>query len=189
LSESAIGNDVENFLLDIAIGSVFGEGLMLFSAFAIIMAFTRIGLMNGLSQLTTFIARDEDLHTEAMCKVFAAIKEENPQVWTDPFKKHLYAACRTAVKLEDHFIDLAYKVEGELPLEKDDLKQYIRYLADRRLIQIGLKANYKINVNPLPWMEDLLNSQEHANFFEVRPTAYSKGNLVGDWNEAYPKVV
>jgi ribonucleoside-diphosphate reductase beta chain len=176
---------VESFLLDLAIGSVFGEGLMLFSAFAIILAFTRIGTMSGLAQLTTFIARDEDLHTEVMCKLFNVIKEENRKVWVDSFKKRLYEACRTVILLEDHFIDLAYKVEGDLPVAKDDLKEYIRWLADQRLAQIGLKKNYKIKTNPLPWIEDLLNSTEHANFFEVRPSNYSKINIVGDWSTSF----
>jgi ribonucleoside-diphosphate reductase beta chain len=186
LRENSEDSVEKTLLLDIAIGSTFGEGLMLFSAFALIMAFTRIGVMNGLAQLTTFIARDEDLHTEAMCKVFNTIKEERPDIWTDSFKKKLYDACRNAVLLEEHFIDLAFSCgDQDVPVLKDDVKNYIKYLADIRLKQIGLKPNFKITKNPLPWMEDLINSVEHANFFEVRPTSYSKANLTGSWLNAF----
>ena len=89
------------------------------------------------------------------------------------------------VELEDKFIDLAYndhEIEG---LKKEEVKQYIRYIADRRLMQLGLQPVHRIEKNPLPWMEEMLNGVEHANFFENRATEYSKAATQGNWEEAF----
>ena len=66
-----------------------------------------------------------------------------------------------------------------------DVKKYIRYIADRRLTQIGLKEIYMVDANPLPWLDEILNAVEHANFFESRATEYSKGATTGDWSEVF----
>ena len=96
------------------------------------------------------------------------------------------------VELEDKFIDLAYELvedddQSEVfkNLTKNEVKQYIRYIADRRLIGLGMKGIFKVKNNPLPWVEEILNAPEHANFFEQRATAYSKGSLTGDWGKVW----
>ena len=92
---------------------------------------------------------------------------------------------RLAVELEDKFIDLAYEM-GEIEgLSKEEVKQYIRYIADRRLLQLGLKTNFKVKENPLPWLEWVLNGADHTNFFENRVTEYEVAGLKGSWEEAY----
>jgi ribonucleoside-diphosphate reductase beta chain len=73
-------------------------------------------------------------------------------------RKTIYEMFRTAVKLEDKVIDLAYEMGDLEGLSAADVKQYIRYLADRRLLQLGLKTNWKVKENPLPWMEELLGA-------------------------------
>ena len=73
-------------------------------------------------------------------------------------------------------------VEG---LEGDEVKAYIRYIADRRLTQIGLQPIYKTDKNPLPWLEEMLNGVEHTNFFENRATEYSRAATQGSWEEAF----
>jgi ribonucleoside-diphosphate reductase beta chain len=73
-------------------------------------------------------------------------------------------------------------VEG---LDARSVKQYIRYIADRRLTQLGLNALYQVERNPLPWLDDMLNAVEHANFFENRATEYSRASTVGTWEEAF----
>ena len=89
------------------------------------------------------------------------------------------------VDLEDKFIDLAYKngdIEG---LPKKDVKKYIRYITDRRLLQLGLKTNFKVKDNPIPWLEWILNAADHTNFFENRVTEYEVAGLTGRWDDAY----
>jgi len=68
------------------------------------------------------------------------------------------------------------------------MKDYIRYIADRRLMQLGLKANWFVD-NPLPWIDQLLSSVVHTNFFEARSTEYTKGGVKGDFSLLqFPKI-
>ena len=66
-----------------------------------------------------------------------------------------------------------------------EIKKYIRYIADWRLGQLGLKPMYMVDEHPLPWLAPLLNGVEHANFFETRATEYSKAATRGDWGEVW----
>jgi ribonucleoside-diphosphate reductase beta chain len=89
------------------------------------------------------------------------------------------------VSHEDAFIDLAFEqgpVEGLTPRE---VKQYIRFIADRRLVELGLSELFHVTKNPLPWLDEMLNAVEHANFFENRATEYSKASTSGTWDEAF----
>ncbi len=169
----------------IAVFSAFTEGLQLFSSFAILLNFTRFGKMKGMGTIITWSIRDETLHVNSMIRVFREVINEYPEIWTDDFKKELYDICRKMVDLEDKFIDLAFGVGGIEGLEKEEVKLYVRYIADRRLLQLGLKANYLIADNPLPWIDDIINSVEHVNFFEGRVTEYSKGTLKGEWDDVW----
>jgi ribonucleoside-diphosphate reductase beta chain len=168
----------------LAVYSAFTEGLQLFSSFAILLNFQRFNKMKGMGQIVTFSVKDESLHVEYMIKLFRTFIEENPEVWTDDFKKELYDICRTMVELEDNFIDFAFEMGGIEGLTKEEVKKYIRYIADRRLLQLGLKPNYKVKTNPLPWLEALLGNTEHANFFETRSTEYSKA-LIQGWDKVW----
>lgn len=170
-------------LRNIAILSAFGEGLQLFSSFAILMSFPARGLMNGCGQIVSFSIRDESLHVEGLIQVFKELA--GTEVWTDNFKWTIYQACREMVSLEDKFIDLAFKY-GDLPnLTAAETKEYIRFIADKRLVQLGLKPNYGVVDNPLPWLDVALNSLEHSNFFETRATEYSKNSTTGEWADAF----
>ena len=86
---------------------------------------------------------------------------------------------------EDAFIDLAFELGGVEGLTGAEVKQYIRYIADRRLSQLGLQPIYRIERNPLPWMDEMLNGMEHTNFFENRATEYSKAATQGSWEEVW----
>jgi ribonucleoside-diphosphate reductase beta chain len=85
------------------------------------------------------------------------------------------------VELEDNFIDLAFAMGPMRDLTSEDVKQYIRYITDRRLITMGYKGIFGIEKNPLDWVTDLLNTPTHTNFFENKPTDYAKASLTGDW--------
>jgi ribonucleoside-diphosphate reductase beta chain len=65
------------------------------------------------------------------------------------------------------------------------VKSYIRFIADRRLIQLGLNPLFHVSKNPLPWLDEMLNAVEHANFFENRATEYSRASTIGTWEEAF----
>ena len=174
------GKGVEGLARELAVFSAFGEGLQLFASFIMLLNFQRYGKMKGMCQIVTWSIRDESHHVENMIKLFHALIDENRKVWNDKFKKTLYQICRDMVDLEDKFIDLAFEMGGVQGLEPKQVKQYIRHIADRRLLQLGLKPNFKVKDNPLPWLDWVLNGVEHTNFFENRATEYTKGNLTGN---------
>lgn len=179
------GDEKFDLATNLAVFSAFGEGMQLFSSFVILLNFQRFGKMKGMGQIVTWSIRDETHHVESMIKLFKSVIDENAYLWTDKLKKRIYDTCRKMVALEDAFIDLAYKEAGEIQgLTAEEVKQYVRYIADRRLLQLGMKPEFKVKDNPLPWLEWLIGV-EHSNFFEQRATEYSKGNLKGDWHEVY----
>jgi ribonucleoside-diphosphate reductase beta chain len=169
----------------LAMFGAFTEGLQLFASFAILLNFPRFNKMKGMGQIVTWSVRDESLHTASIIKLFRTFIHENPEIWDDEFQRDLYVACETVLHHEDAFIDLAFEMGGIEGLEGREIKQYIRYIADRRLIQLGLQPVYRIEKNPLPWMEEMLNGVEHANFFENRATEYSKAATQGSWEDAF----
>jgi ribonucleoside-diphosphate reductase beta chain len=182
--------NVENkasIALTLAVFGAFTEGLQLFASFAILMNFQRFNKMKGMGQIVAWSARDETLHTLSIIKLFRTFILENPEVWTEEIRGELYEACATIVHFEDAFIDLAFEVGDVEGLTARDVKKYIRYIADRRLKQLGLKEIYMVDVNPLPWMDEILNGIEHANFFENRATEYSKSATEGSWDEVFPE--
>jgi ribonucleoside-diphosphate reductase beta chain len=89
------------------------------------------------------------------------------------------------VELEDKFIELSFSLGGIEGLTQEEVKKYIRYIADRRLISLGLKGVFKVKRNPLPWVEEMINAPTHTNFFENRATDYAKGALSGNWNDVW----
>ena len=172
-------SDKRSIAKALAVYSGFTEGLQLFSSFIILLNFPRFGKMKGMGQIITYSIRDESLHVEAMTKLFREFIQENIDIWDDEFKAEIYQACREMVELENRFLDLVFE-QGDIEgLTKAEMMQYIRYIADRRLLQLGLKPNYNVKDNPLDWLDDVLGV-EHQNFFEGRATTYMKAGMRGD---------
>jgi ribonucleoside-diphosphate reductase beta chain len=175
----------EDIAKTLAVFGGFTEGLQLFASFAILMNFPRFNKMKGMGQIVTWSARDETLHTNSTVKLFNTFIQENPHISNDKLKKDLYEACETVVTHEDAFIDLAFEMGGVEGLEGQEVKDYIRYIGNRRLTQLNLEPIYDIEKNPLPWMDEMLNGIEHMNFFEGRATEYAKASTEGTWDEAF----
>ena len=183
LSES--NGNKRSVATNIAAFSAFTEGMQLFSSFIMLLNFPRHGLMKGMGQIVTWSIVDETLHAENMIKLFRTYVEENKSIWNDKTKGEIYTIATKMTELEDKFIDLSFAM-GEMPdLTADDVKGYIRYICDRRLISLGLKGIWKARTNPLPWVEEMINAPTHGNFFENRVTDYAKGALAGDWQEVW----
>ncbi len=164
----------------------FTEGLQLFASFAILMNFPRFGKMKGMGQIVTWSVRDESLHTNSIIRLFHTFLRENPDVDRKALNERLYKVCETIIEHEDAFIDLAFNIEGSIQgLTSKEVKDYIRYIADRRLMQLDLKPMYDTAKNPLPWMDEILNGVEHTNFFENRVTEYTKAATQGTWEDAF----
>jgi ribonucleoside-diphosphate reductase beta chain len=175
----------ENTATHIAVFSAFTEGMQLFSSFIMLLNFPRHGKMKGMGQIVTWSIVDETQHAENMIKLFRTYIEENREIWTDELKGRIYTIAEKMVELEDKFIDLAFQMGPMEELSPEDVKKYIRYIADRRLISLGLKGVFKVKRNPLPWVEEMINAPTHTNFFENRATDYAKGALSGDWSDVW----
>ena len=163
----------------------FTEGLQLFASFAILLNFPRFGKMKGMGQIVSWSVRDETLHCLSVIRLFRTFVAENPEIWTERLRAEITDVCATIVEHEDAFIDLAFELGAVHGLDAAGVKRYIRYIADRRLVQLGLSPIYDVARNPLPWLDDMLNAVEHANFFENRATEYSRASTTGTWEEAF----
>lgn len=175
---------------DIAVFSAFTEGMQLFSSFIMLLNFLRHGKMKSMGQIISWSIVDESLHCESMIKLFRTYIEENKELWTDELKCEIYSIAEKMVELEDKFIDLAFSASnGAIEnLTDADVKKYIRYIADRRLIAMGMKGIFKVKKNPLLWVEEIINSPIHTSFFENKSTDYAKGSLTGDWADVWGNV-
>lgn len=171
--------------MDIATFSAFGEGLQLFASFVMLLNFTRFGKMRGMGQMISWSIRDETHHVDSMMLVYRELLEECPEIDRAELSRQIRETAGRMVELEDRFIDLAYSGGGVEGLEAQEVKQYIRYICDVRLAQLGEPALFEAHVNPLPWVDVIVFGKEHTNFFENRATDYSKGAVEGDWNDAF----
>jgi ribonucleoside-diphosphate reductase beta chain len=167
----------------LAMFGAFTEGLQLFASFAMLMNFPRFNKMKGMGQIISWSVRDESLHCEGMVKLYHAFNAETRAV-TKHVAADIVDCCQTVVGLEDRFIDLAFEAGEVQGMTPEDIKTYIRFIADWRLRQLGLPEVYGVKENPLPWLQSLLSGVEHANFFEARATEYSKAATRGAWHGA-----
>jgi len=157
------------------------EGVSLFASFAMLLNFSRQGQLSGLVSINQWSIIDEQLHVQGLSELFKIFVAENPSVVNEEFKKTIYETARTVVKLEDDFIDLCYNIEDNEKLLKKDLKDYIRFVCDIRMQQMGFKPQFNVEKNPLPFIEEITGDGVFGNFFESTITAYSKQSLTGEW--------
>jgi ribonucleoside-diphosphate reductase beta chain len=163
----------------------FTEGLQLFASFAILLNFQRFNKMKGMCQIVAWSVRDETLHTESIIKLFKTFLGENPEIDKQKLKEKVMTMAAEIVHLEDEFIKLAFNGKEIEGLQEEEVKNYIRYIADRRLNQLGYPSIFHIERNPLPWLDEMLNGVEFTNFFENRVTEYSKAGTKGDWDDVF----
>merc|ERR1711977_592857 len=125
-------NSNEDIAKTVAVFSAFTEGLQLFASFAMLMNFPRFNKMKGMGQIVSWSVRDESLHCEGMMKMFHTFAEETGAL-TKSVKDDIADCCQTVVKLEDKFIDLAFEAGEVQGMTPQDIKNYIRYIADWRM--------------------------------------------------------
>lgn len=160
------------------------EGVNLFASFAVLLNFDRLGKLPGMCDIIRWSMVDESIHIEGNCALFRKFLEEHPRIVTDEFKQAIYQCARDIVKLEDSFVNLVFKQGGVSNLERDDVKQYVRYVTDYRLNQLGFKKNWNVKTNPLGWIDSMMG-KTFGNFFEREVTEYAKANLEGSFDPAY----
>jgi len=171
----------EDIARTLAMFGGFTEGLQLFASFAMLMNFPRFNKMKGMGQIVSWSIRDESLHCEGIIKLYHAFNAETGCV-TKAVADDIVDCCKTVVGMEDNLIDLAFEAGEVQGMTPEDIKGYIRFIADWRLRQLNLPEVYGVKENPLPWLQSMLSGVEHANFFEARSTEYSKAATKGQWH-------
>ena len=160
--------------------SVFNEGMSVFASFVMLLNFQRFGKMKGMATIVEWSIRDETIHVQGNAKLFREFCEEHPRIVNDELKSKIYSMAENAVKLEEKFIQLAFRGNDVQGLTKKEVRDYIRHIADRRLLQLGMKPLFNQKKNPLPWLDWVLNGASHDNFFEKRVTEYSVAGMEGE---------
>lgn len=178
--EDTYKRDVAKML---AVYASFTEGVSLFAQFALLLNYQRFNKLKGMCQIVTWSIRDEEMHVQNNSWLFRKFIAENPEIWDDKLKHEIYEAARQVCDREMAYVDYVFDQGITEGITRDDLKNYIRYITDRRLLLVGMKPNYGIEKNPLAWMDEILNTVEFTNFFENRVTEYSKSATAGNWSE------
>lgn len=146
------------------------EGIFFYSGFVMILSFHRQNKMTGVGEQFQYILRDETIHLNFGIDLINGIKEENPELWTPEFQAHILDLIRQAVELEYKYAEDCLP-NGILGLSAPMFREYVQYIADRRLERIGLKPQYG-SKNPFPWMSETIDLGKEKNFFETRVTEY-----------------
>ncbi|MEM4359942.1 MAG: ribonucleotide-diphosphate reductase subunit beta [Candidatus Bilamarchaeaceae archaeon] len=175
------GKSKEEIALSLAVFSAFNEGVNLFSSFAVLMNFSRFNKLKSLGSIISASIRDESLHSEAGCWLFRTFISEYQEVWTDDLKKQVYDSARLTVDLEDSFIDKVFELGPIEGLDPKDLKNYIRFRANTKLQDLGLKSNWKNidkeSLRRMEWFDALSSGVNHSDFFAQRVVDYTKGSI------------
>lgn len=176
-------NDRRQFLLNLICFAACIEGLFFFAAFAYVYYLRSKGLLHGLATGTNWVFRDESAHMDFAFSVVDTVRSEEPELFDDELKSQVEQMLDEAIACEMTFGQDV--LQGGIPgFSLAELEQYLRFVADQRLLRLGMKAKYHVK-NPFSFM-DLQNVQELANFFERRVSAYQIG-ITGqvDLNEQF----
>jgi ribonucleoside-diphosphate reductase beta chain len=165
-------SDRRQFLLNLICFACCIEGLFFFAAFAYVWFLRARGLLPGLAAGTNWVFRDESAHMQFAFDVIAVVRQEQPELFDDSLQAQVIQMLEEAVGCELQFAEDVL-IGGVLGLSVQDMKQYLHYIADQRLAQLGMPKRYFAK-NPFDFIE-LQDVQELANFFERRVSAYQVG--------------
>lgn len=174
-----------SLLETLGVFSAFGEGVQLFGSFVILLNFSRFNKMKAMGNIISWSVRDEDLHVEGMTRLFRECSNTLRPSQYETLLEVLYEHANNMVDMEDHFINLCFEGNGIEGLTAKEVKDYIRFLANKRWKQLGFSIDLfpLITKNPLPWVDYIINGEEHTNFFEQKVTAYSKAMTQGSMED------
>ncbi len=154
------------------------EGIFFYAGFAMMLNLLRNNKMVGIGEQFQYIMRDESVHLKFGMHMINTIVDEHPEIWTEEFKAQLVKNITEAVDLEDTYAKDALP-KGILGLRSDTIREYLEFIADRRLERINLPKQYGTK-NPFPWMSEVIDLSKEKNFFESRVTEYQQGGAL-EW--------
>ena len=167
----------QKLLKSIIVFACLMEGLFFYVGFTQILALGRQNKMTGAAEQYQYILRDESMHVNFGIDLINTIKMENPHLWTPEFRNEIKALFLEAVDLEYRYAEDTMP-RGVLGLNAPMFKGYLRFIANRRAVQIGLEPLFPSEENPFPWMSEMIDLKKERNFFETRVTEYQTGGTL-----------
>jgi ribonucleoside-diphosphate reductase beta chain len=153
------------------------EGIFFYCGFTQILSMGRRNKMTGTSEQFQYILRDESMHLNFGIDMINQIKFENPGLWTDELKQ-----AATQMILEATQLEIEYARDtmprGVLGMNASMMEEYLQFIANRRLVQIGLPEQFVGAENPFPWMSEIMDLRKEKNFFETRVIEYQTGGAL-----------
>ena len=166
--------DNQRLLRDLIAFYVVFEGIFFYVGFTQILSMGRRNKLTGVAQQFQYILRDESMHMNFGIDVINQIKLENPDLWSEQFQSEMIDLIKTGVELETRY---AYDTMPKpiLGMNANLFEEYIKFIANRRFVQIGLPEQYPGAKNPFEWMSEIMDLKKEKNFFETRVTEYKVG--------------
>ena len=156
------------------------EGIFFYCGFTQILSMGRRNKMTGVAEQFQYILRDESMHLNFGIDVINQIKLENPHLWTEDFKEEV-----TQMILEGTALEIEYARDtmprGVLGMNAAMMEEYLHFIANRRLTQLGLSEQFPGATNPFPWMSEIMDLRKEKNFFETRVIEYQTGGAL-NWD-------
>lgn len=171
----------QRLLRDLIAFYVVFEGIFFYVGFTQVLSMGRRNKMSATAEQFQYILRDESMHLNFGINVINQIKLENPHLWTPPFQKEMITLIKEGVDLEYQYA-VDTMPHGILGLNATMFKEYLQFIANRRLAQIGLAEQYPGANNPFPWMSEMMDLKKEKNFFETRVIEYQAGGTLS-WDE------
>jgi ribonucleoside-diphosphate reductase beta chain len=166
----------DQLFLEACIGNIILEGIYFYSAFLIFYVLRRNKKMAGSAEMIQFINRDEDMHLKLFIHISNTIRQEQPELWTDEFKERITQNVKDAVDMESQW-GASCVNDGILGLTPKNLREYLEFVGDMRLLALGLPRVYN-SKNPFPWIDEFTQgSMIEVNFFEGTVREYQTGTL------------
>lgn len=171
----------QRLLRDLIAFYVVFEGIFFYVGFTQVLSMGRRNKMTATAEQFQYILRDESMHLNFGINVINQIKHENPQLWTKAFQEEMIQLIKEGIEIEyDYAVDTM--PHGILGLNAGMFQEYLHFIGNRRLTQIGLPEQYPGATNPFPWMSEMMDLKKEKNFFETRVIEYQTGGALS-WED------
>ncbi|PDH37967.1 MAG: ribonucleotide-diphosphate reductase subunit beta [Halieaceae bacterium MED-G27] len=153
------------------------EGIFFYCGFTQILSMGRRNKMTGVAEQFQYILRDESMHLNFGIDVINQIKLENPHLWTETFQQEVIQMILEGTALEIEYARDTMP-RGVLGMNASMMEEYLQFIANRRLTQLGLTEQFPGAQNPFPWMSEIMDLRKEKNFFETRVIEYQTGGAL-----------
>ena len=153
------------------------EGIFFYCGFTQILSMGRRNKMTGTAEQFQYILRDESMHVNFGIDMINQIKIENPHLWDDEMRQEAAQMILEGTELEVQYAR-ATMPRGILGMNANMMEEYLQFIANRRLVQIGLEEEFVGATNPFPWMSEIMDLRKEKNFFETRVIEYQTGGAL-----------